>query len=191
MRSQFRPTPQAKIAAIAVLLALAIAGCSAEVNVGGGSEASGEEIAGEIRKGYANRTGIELNSLTCESVNAEVGDTFSCSGRNDRSIQLEISGKVTDSTAGEIDYNWTVVKAIAPGVLYERALRGSIEEGGVTLAEVRCPVEVEISVDLKLRCTATDRNGASRDVTLRLTDLDGGFDYSVDGGRPAEGSPAS
>jgi len=191
IRPKFRPTPKTKVAAIAVLSGLALAGCSAEVNVGGGSEASGEEIAGEIRKGYADRTGIELNSLTCESVNAEVGDRFSCSGRNDRSIQLEIAGKVTDSTAGEIDYNWRVVKAIAPGVLYERALRGSIEEGGVDLAEVRCPVEVKISVGSKLRCTATDRSGASRGVTLRLTDLDGGFDYSVDGERPAEGSATS
>jgi hypothetical protein len=191
MRLQLRPNPQTKVVAIAILSVLALAGCSAEVNIGGGSEASGEEIAGEIRKAYADRTGIELSSLTCESVNAEVGDRFSCSGRNGRSIQLEIAGRVTDSTAGEIDYNWRVAKAIAPGVLYERALRGSIEEGGVALAEVRCPVEVEIRVGSKLRCTATDRNGASRGVTLRLTDLDGGFDYSVDGERPAQESATS
>jgi hypothetical protein len=174
-----------------VVSGLAVAGCSAEVNVGGGSEASGEEIASEIRKDYADRTGVQLNSLTCESVDAETGETFSCSGRNDNSIQLEIDGKVTDAKADEIDYNWSVEKAIAPGVLYERALRSSIEKGGIALAEVRCPVEVEIRVGSQLRCTATASNGDRRGVTLKLTDLDGGFDYSVDGEGPAEGSATS
>ncbi len=191
MRFKFRSTPQGIVAAVAIVLCLAVAGCSAEVNVGGGSEASGEEIAREIRKGYVKRTGIELSRLTCESVEADIGARFSCSGRNDNSIQLEIAGKVTDATAGDINYSWNVVNAIAPGVLYERALRDSIEEGGVALSEVRCPVEVEVKVGSKVRCTATDRGGSSREVTLRLTDLDGGFEYDVDGEGPAEESPAS
>jgi hypothetical protein len=179
---RFKSKPAQVIATLTAIASyLALAGCSAEVNVGGGSEASGEELAKEIRKAYADRTGIELSRLTCESVDADVGEKFSCSGRNARSVQLEIDGKVTDTTADGIDYNWSVVKAIAPGVLYERALRQSIEEGGVALSDVRCPVEVEVKTGSKLRCKATDRNGVSRGVTLRLTDLDGGFDYTVDG----------
>lgn len=185
MRSEFMPTPRRTVAAIAIASGLAFAGCSAEVSVGG-SEASGEELAKEIRAGYAERTGIELNSLTCESVKADVGKEFNCSGRNARGVQLEISGKVTDTTADGIDYNWNVASAIAPGVLYERALRRTIEEGGVPLSEVRCPVEVEVEVGAELRCTATDLDGVSRGVTLQLTDLDGGFDYTVEGEGPAE-----
>jgi Domain of unknown function (DUF4333) len=64
---------------------------------------------------------------------------------------------------------------------HERALRREIESGGVALAEVRCPVEVEVEVGATLRCKATDTNGSSRTVTLKLTDLDGGFDYAIAG----------
>lgn len=170
---------------------LALAGCSAEVNVGSGSEASGEEIAGEIREAYAGKTGTELTRLTCEGVRENEGERFSCSGRNENGIQIEIAGKVTDTAGSGFDYSWRVSKAIAPGVFYERALRRDIEESGVTLAEVRCPVEIEVEVGAEVRCEATDRNGVSKTVTLSLTDADGGFDYAVDGEGPANDSSAS
>lgn len=178
---------------LAALLAagLLFAGCSAEFSVGGDSEASGEEIAEEIQGDYVERTDIELPRLTCEGVESEVGARFSCSGRNARSVQLEIAGKVTDTEADGFDYHWRVVEAVAPGVLYERALRRSLEEGGVAIAEVRCPVEVEVEEGSKVRCEATDKNGSGRGVTLKLTDLDGGFDYAVDGAPPAQAGSAS
>jgi len=116
-RSAIRP------AGAALVCSLAFAGCSAEVNVGGGSEASGDELAGEIRSDYADQTGIELPGLTCEGVKENVGARFSCSGHNARGVQLEVSGKVTDTEGDGFDYSWHVSKAIAPGVLYERALR--------------------------------------------------------------------
>jgi hypothetical protein len=193
MRLGLGHTELGAVAAIALALAapIALGGCSAEVSVGGGSEASGEEIAEEIRGDYAERTGIELPKLTCEGVEGDVGARFSCSGRNARSVQLEIAGRVTDSGGDGFDYSWKVVEGVAPGVLYERALRGALERDGVAIAEVRCPVEVEIEVGSKLRCEATDRSGSSRGVTLHLTDLDGGFDYAVDGGAPADGSTSS
>jgi len=178
------------LAALAAVTCLAFAGCSAEVNVGGGSDASGEEIADEVRGDYAEKTGIALSRLTCEGVEANVGEKFSCSGRNARGVQLEIAGKVTDTSGGGFDYSWHVTAAVAPGVLYERALRRQIEEEGVALAEVRCPVEVEVEVGEELRCRATDSSGSGRDVTLRLTDLDGGFKYSVDGAAGPEGPSA-
>ncbi len=177
--------------ASALVACIALAGCSAEVNVGGDSQASGEEIAGEIRDDYAEQTGIALGGLTCEGVEGEVGTRFECSGRNTRGVQLQIAGRVTDTSGGGFDYSWHVSRAIAPGVLYERALRRQIEAGGVSLSEVRCPVEVEMRVGLRLRCEASDRNGVTRDVTLRLTDLDGGFDYAVDGEESAAGPSAS
>lgn len=181
----------AKSILVVAICAVALAGCSAELSVGGDSEASGEELAGEIRGDYADQTGIALPRLTCEGVKADVGARFSCSGRNARSVQLEISGRVTDSEGDGFDYSWHVSKAIAPGVLYERALRREIEANGVALAEVRCPVDVEVEQGAELRCKATDRNGSTRTVTLRLTDLDGGFDYTVEGEGSAAGSSAS
>lgn len=176
----------AKGAALALASCLALAGCSAEVNVGGGdSEASGDEIAGEIRGAYADKTGIRLTGLTCEDVKSEVGERFSCSGRNERGVQLEIAGRVTGTEGGGFDYHWHVSKALAPGVLYERALRRQIEARGVALSEVRCPVEIEVEVGETVHCRATDGEGVARAVTLTLTDTDGGFEFQVAGGQPA------
>jgi len=179
------------VAMTAIASLFAFMGCSAEVNVGGSSSAPGDELAEEIQKAYSAKTGIGLSRLTCESVDADVGETFGCSGRNARSIQVEITGKVTDSTGDGIEYNWSVVRAIAPGVFYERGLRSSIEDHGVPLSEVRCPAEVNVKVGTRLRCTATDRDGVAKGVTLRLTDLDGGFDYTVEGEAPVERSTTS
>ena len=192
MRLDLRETGKSAMRIVGLALAVALvpvlAGCSAEVNVGGGSEASGEEIAGEIRDDYAERTGIELTKLTCEGVEVEVGETFECSGRNERSVQLEIAGEVTDTESGGFDYNWKVVQGTAPGVLYERALQRQLEERGVGISAVRCPLEVEIEVGSKVHCEATDVDGSTRGATLTLTDLDGGFDYAVDGGESGESS---
>ena len=175
----------AKGITLALATCLALAGCSAEVNVGGDSSASGEEIADEIKGAYADKTGIRLTGLTCEDVKSDVGERFGCSGRNERGVQLEIAGRVTDTEGGGFDYSWHVSKAIAPGVLYERALRRQIEARGVALAEVRCPVEVEVEVGETLHCRATDGGGVARTVTLKLTDTDGGFEFSVAGEAPA------
>lgn len=172
------------LVAFVVASGFVLTGCSAEFSIGGGSEASGEELADEISSAYEKQTGIALKSLTCEGVDAEVGAEFSCSGRNASGVQLEIDGEVTDTESGGFDYNWKVVRGVAPGVLYERALRRQIEARGIALSEVRCPVEIEMEVGAEVRCTATDRDGASVGVTLRLTDLDGGFDYSVEGHGP-------
>ena len=179
------------VLAAAFFPALVSVGCSAEVSVGGGSEASGEEIATEIRSAYRDQTDIALPRLTCEGVKADTGEKFNCSGRNARGVQLEIAGRVTGSEGDGFDYSWHVAAAVAPGVLYERALRREIESGGVALAEVRCPVEVEVEVGATLRCKATDTNGSSRTVTLKLTDLDGGFDYAVAGEGASDNAAAS
>jgi Domain of unknown function (DUF4333) len=186
MRSTIRLTALAVVAPCCLVLA----GCSAEVNVGGGSDASGEEIADEVRGDYTEKTGIELTRLTCEGVEANVGEKFTCSGRNARGVQLEIAGRVTDAGSDGFDYSWHVTGAVAPGVLYERALRRQLEAEGVVLAEARCPVEIEVEVGEEVRCRATDRGGSSRGVTLRLSDLDGGFEYRVADGSSGEGPSA-
>jgi hypothetical protein len=181
------------VPAAALVFGLVLLGCSAEFNVGGDSDASGEELAEEIRADYTDQAGVEMRGLTCEGVEGDEGEEFSCSGRNERSVQLKISGEVTDASGDGFDYEWRVTEAVAPGVLYERALRRQLEERGVGLSEVRCPVEIEIDVGEEIECEATDRNGVTRTVELRLTDRDGGFDYSVSGeeGSEAEGASAS
>lgn len=195
-----KPVYLIRLAPVAILAAFAFAllGCSAEVSVGGDDQASGEELAEDIERDYESQTGIELRALTCEGVEADEGAEFECSGRNARGVQLEIAGEVTETEADGFDYTWEVVRGVAPGVLYERALRRQLESRGIALVEVRCPVEVEIEVGAEVRCTASDREGSSRGVTLTLTDRDGGFDYAVDGhggeadghGAPEEGGGA-
>jgi hypothetical protein len=181
------------VPAAALALGLALFGCSAEFDVGGGSGASGEDLAEEIQADYADQAGVEMRGLTCEGVEGDEGEKFTCTGRNERSVQLKFSGEVTDSSGDGFDYEWQVTEAVAPGVLYERALRRQLEERGVGLSEVRCPVEIEVDVGEEIECEATDRNGVTRTVELRLTDRDGGFDYSVpeEEGKGAEGASAS
>lgn len=176
----------ALLAALAALPFLLFSGCSASVEVGGGDEeASGEEIAGKIQDDYEGKTGIALTRLTCESVKGEVGARFECSGRNARGVQIEIGGRVTDTESGGFDYSWNVTKAVAPGVLYERALREEIEERGVALAAVECPIEIEVKEGATVYCEATDTEGVTRRVKLTLTDLDGHFEFAVaDGVEP-------
>jgi hypothetical protein len=175
---RFRVPPL--LAALAALPVLTFAGCSAEVSVGGGdTEASGEEIAKAIEGDYEDQTGVALTRLTCESVKREVGARFECSGRNARGVQLEIDGRVTGTESDGFDYSWHVAAAVAPGVLYEQALRRELEERGISLTEVRCPLEITLEAGNRVLCEATDTGGVSRRVTLTLTDLDGGFHYSV------------
>jgi hypothetical protein len=178
---------------LALAFGLALFGCSAEVNVGDGSDASGEELAEEVQADYVDQAGVEMRGLTCEGVEGNEGEKFTCTGRNERSVQLKISGEVTDTDGEGFDYEWRVTEAIAPGVLYERALRRELEERGVGLSDVRCPVEIEVDVGERVECEATDRNGVTRTVELRLTDRDGGFDYNVpeEEGKDGEGASAS
>lgn len=184
-------TGKATLALVAAAILAALTGCSAEFSVGGDSDAPGEAIADQVSDEYAEETGIELKQLTCEGVEEETGAKFECSGRNARSVQIQIAGRVTDASGPGFDYRWYVAEAVAPGVLFERALRRQIEDGGVTLSEVRCPVEIEIEVGERLRCKATDSAGETRGVTLRLTDLDGGFDYVVEGDEAPAGASSS
>jgi len=158
---------------------LAFAGCSAEVSVGDGDQASGADIAERVEADYVEKTGIELPRLTCQEVEADVGAELACTGRNARDVELEIGGEVTDTTGDGFDYRWEVVSANAPGVFYERALRRLIEERGVALAEVACPTRIALRRGATVECSAIDRQGARRAVDVRLTDLDGGFEFGI------------
>ncbi|MEZ5078884.1 MAG: DUF4333 domain-containing protein [Solirubrobacterales bacterium] len=178
------PSTLLRLVPVAVLAAIAVVvmGCSAEVSIGDRDGASGEEIADDIRADYEDQTGVALRSLTCEDIEGDEAETFNCSARNENGFHLEIDGEVTDSDAGR--FHWEVTEVIAPGVYYERALRRELESRGIAIKEIRCPVEIEADVGAEIRCTATDGDGDSAGVTLRLTDEAGRFDYSVDGHSP-------
>jgi hypothetical protein len=172
-----------------LLLCATVAGCSAEVSVGGDDQASGESIAREIRKEYVADTGIALPRLTCSEVDGEVGAAISCTGRNARDIQLDLEGEVTAVDGDGFDYNWKIASARAPGVFYERAARRVIEQRGAAIADLRCPAQIELRVGAEVPCELVDGSGVERGMTLRLTNLDGGFDIAV-GPAPGQTSGA-
>jgi hypothetical protein len=172
-------TAPRRLALAGLLLCATLAGCSAEVSVGDGDQASGEHIAREIRKEYTAKTGIALPRLTCTEVDDKVGAAISCTGRNARDIQLDLEGEVTAVDGDGFDYRWEIAEARAPGVFYERAARRVIAQRGAPVADLRCPAQVELRVGEELLCELDTGSGPPRELTIRLTDLDGGFDTSV------------
>jgi hypothetical protein len=99
----------------ALLVSLAALGCSAEVDVGSESDASGKELAEQVQADYADQAEVEMRGLTCDGVEGKEGERFTCTGRNERRVRLTISGEVTDETADGFDYEWRVTEAVAPG----------------------------------------------------------------------------
>lgn len=175
-----RVTAPRRLALAGLLICATLTGCSAEVSVGDKDQASGDEIAREIRAEYVEDTGIALPRLTCSEVEGEVGAPISCSGSNARDIQLDFAGKVTAVEGDGFSYRWKVASARAPGVFYERAARRLLEQRGATVADLRCPAQVDLRVGEQLRCELDVGSGSPRVLTIRLTDLDGGFQTAID-----------
>lgn len=164
-----------------LLLCVLLAGCSAEVSVGERNQASGDKVAREIREEYVGKTGIALPRLTCTEVEADVGAEISCTGRNAREIELQIAGEVTATDGDGFDYKWKISEARAPGVFYERAARRQVEDRGIAVADLRCPTQVEMRVGAEFSCQITNAEGDQGRLNIRLTNLDGGFEWGIQG----------
>lgn len=175
------------------LAAMTLAGCSFSCSVGE-KTASSSELNDRLTESYEERTGFALTDVACEEVKAEVGEDFSCTGTNEREIDLEIDGSVTSVESGdEIKFGWDVVGASAPGELYSNEAEKTLEqETGRALNSVACPDRIPIERGAEVRCTVETAEGEELGATLTLTDLDGGFRIDVDqsGPTPAETSGA-
>ncbi|MBK5110561.1 MAG: DUF4333 domain-containing protein [Thermoleophilia bacterium] len=182
------------LAAASALATLTLAGCSFSCSIGE-KTASSSEMNSQLTDSYEQRTGIPLTSVDCPEVKAEVGEQFSCTGTNERDIDLDIDGKVTsaDEPDDKIKFRWNVVRATAPGELYSTAARKSLErQSGRPLKSVTCPDRIPIREGAEVHCTVETADGEQLSATLTLTDLDGGFRINVDqsGSVPADTSGA-
>lgn len=162
--------------------AVAMAGCSASVSVGGDDAIAGDGIAETIAEQYAEQNeGITLDDLTCDDSKAEVGARIGCRGRNSRDVDLEIAGEVTEIDSGEARarYRWEVIRALAPGALYEVAALNALRGRGLSVAEVSCPLRIEVIAGARVNCEVTSENGSTATAVMELTDQDGGFRISA------------
>jgi hypothetical protein len=166
------------------LAAALLAGCSGEVSIGTNS-VSAEKIERDIRGAYEAQTNLELTRLTCESAKAEVSSRIDCDGRNSNDVVLTISGQITKVNDDDVNYNWTVVKAVAPGTLFAPEIGRLLERRyGPVVAEVTCPDRIDVKKGQEVSCRATAKNGDAGTAVIVLTDGNGNFTLkSFDGSR--------
>ena len=161
---------------VAALAATLLAGCSGEVSVGGGKQVSAEDVERDIRGAYEAQTDIDLTRMTCESTDAKVGAKIDCDGRNARDVTLTFAGEITAVDDDGVDYDWKVVKAVAPGDLFANAVgKLLVQKYGPVVADVTCPAKIEVRKGAEVTCEAKAKNGDVGKAVLVLTDTDGKF----------------
>ena len=170
------------IAAVTVVsAAVLLTGCSFSFSIGQKIEAS--ELEKQVRLSYEDQTGIVITSIRCDEADASTGSPISCEATNASDVELEINGEVTFYDAGteEVDFDWEVTRAEAPGEIYAEAAAVTIrQQFGVLVETVQCPDRILIEVGARVPCTAIEPSGERTPITLTLTDKDGGFRVSVD-----------
>jgi hypothetical protein len=166
--------------AFACASTLFLAGC--EFTCTTGSTVSPEELATQVQDSYEQQTDLALTSITCEEVDAEVGEPISCEAVNENDFAFDITGTVTeyDSDNDRIKFDWEVGTVMAPGDTYaEAAQRALSNQSGADLTDFQCPERVTLEKGGEFDCTATDANGDERTVTITMTDETGGFDAKL------------
>ncbi len=160
---------------VPLLLVPLLAGCSGSVSIGE-NRISGEEIAKQIRPEYVAQTDLELRELTCADVDGEKGAQINCTGENEKGVELAFAGAIIETTGSKGRFRWKIVKADAPGRLYEQAAATSLTKiSKKPVAAVDCPERIEVAAGAKVRCEARAADGETAPVELTLKDGDGGF----------------
>ncbi len=160
---------------------LLLAGCEFSCSVGGNTVSS-EELNKQVKDSYESESGVKLNSIDCQEVDAEVGKPITCEATNESNIDLNITGTVTeyDSDTDKIKFDWKVVSAMAPGEDFASAAQQALfRQTRVELSNVQCPDRVVLKKGNEFDCTAEDVNGDTRTVTITMTDGEGGFDANL------------
>jgi outer membrane murein-binding lipoprotein Lpp len=168
------------VIAAACAATLLLAGC--EFTCTTGSSVSSDELASQVQDSYEQQTDLALTSITCEEVDAEVGEPISCEAVNENDFAFDITGEITeyDSDNDKVKFDWEVGTVMAPGDTYaEAAQRALLNQSGAALSDVQCPERVTLKKGEEFECTATDANGDRRTVTITLTDETGGFDANL------------
>lgn len=160
-------------AAASVLAAVAVAGCSASVEVGG-TGFDRDKAERTIKDLVAEQIGAQVRAVDCPAdVDVKTGNRIRCT----------VAG--IDGSKGPVNVRFKNddgdVRVSAP-LLHvreaEQAISGQITAklGGQTL--VRCPEIIPVATGRTVRCRAT-KGGETRPVEVVLTDAAGHFRYRV------------
>jgi hypothetical protein len=170
---------------IAVLAVTAVgfiaAGCEADVDIGG-SEIDGNSAQNKIKRQYTDQyPGLKLTSIDCESTDAKVGNTFTCSAENSGGVKLDIDAKIDAVDEDKsVKFSWTVVKAVTDGSAYEEPAVKALRKTGTPVASIDCP-KFEIVAGHVVTCDATMDDGSTEKAMMTLTNGNGGFRVKLSG----------
>lgn len=160
---------------LVVLTAVALlAGCEASVSTGD-DNVDADEVTGKITSQYKEQTGLKLTEITCTEVEAKVGATFTCKGKNSADVSLEIDGTVNklDESTDEAKFNWDTVKAIAGPTTFTSTAVDALRGVGRAIDSIECPGDTEIKKGEVIACTGTMDDGSKRKVKITLKDGNG------------------
>lgn len=157
----------------ALLLCLVALGCTSSLD--------NEDAVRDIRAEYEKQTSLKLPDLECEEAEAEVGETFECTGRNSSDVDITIGGEVKKVDGSKANYEWKVVNAVAPGTIFAEEGKRQLEQNvGQETKSMTCPDKVRVRKDETVRCELVTMDDMTYGVTLKLTDDKGAFDVEVD-----------
>lgn len=159
-----------------------IAGCEAEFSTGGDQIDEGSaEIT--IKRQYNEKyPDLKLTSIDCETTEAKVDNTFTCTAANDNGISLDIEATITtvDESSDSMIFDWTITKAVTDGTAYEEPAVKALRSIGNPVASVKCG-EFEIVKGDKVDCEATMEDGSTETAVFTLTDGNGAFEVKLAG----------
>lgn len=147
----------------------------------GGSSVDADNAADTIQKQYPSESGgLALTSISCDSGNAEVDATFSCSGVNDAGLTLAIEATVNEvnQDSGDVNFTWSVVSSTSDGTAYAEAATANLNQQGFAATSIECPV-IKVEKGTVVDCEATLDDGSTQTATITLTDGNGGFDVKT------------
>jgi hypothetical protein len=175
-KRRFLILPAALLAAIVLL--------GAEFSCSVGNTVSSEEMNKQVTDSYESETGVNVTSMNCDEVEAEIGEKISCTGSNENDLDFVIGGEVTEvEDSDKINFDWEVVSGTLPGSAYEDAAAETLQNQiGVEVTSMECPDRINLEAGEQVTCRATAANGDEADAIITLTDQDGGFRVRIDDG---------
>ena len=177
------PSPRSGLCLVLIIATAGfMAGCEASVSTGGDT-VDADNAADTIQQQYpAESGGLALDSISCDSGDAEVDATFTCSGENEAAVTVDIEATVTEvnEDSGDVKFDWSITKATSDGTAYSDVAVTTLQNQGYAVASIECP-EIVIERGNEVDCRATMDDGTSQTARITLTNESGGFNVVTSG----------
>lgn len=159
---------------VIVPAAALVVGCGGSVEVGG-SDINADEAAQTIQTEYAKQVGLEMTDISCDSGDPDVGAKFSCDGKNEADLSLDIEATVTsvDEDTDKVGFDWNVVKATAGPTTFTSTALDALQGIGRAVESIECPGGTVMEKGNTIDCVGTMDDGSKREVKITLTDGNG------------------